>query len=147
MPEEISDKYLKAASFLSELKKIDALISSLEDDYNTTLMKAQPRGCSYDAIGSSGSHKNTSQVEDVAINLKKLSDQKNNLIKKYADHKTKIYRIFNKMQTHEYVYVLLMIYCKGMSVDEISDEMHYSRTWIYELRKKAIYEFAENMED
>ena len=89
----------------------------------------------------------TSQVEEIAVELEHLNHQKKQLIKKYAKEKAKIYHILNKMQTPEHVKVLLMFYSENLSGDKVAERMNYSRTWVYRVRRRAIEEFAEYMED
>ena len=81
------------------------------------------------------------------MELEQLQRQKKKLIKRYANHKAEIYKVFNKMHTIEYVKVLLMFYSDRLSGDEVADKMNYSRTWVYVVRKRAIEEFTECMED
>ena len=46
MSEEIQKmKYVKAVKFLTELGHIDSLINQIEEDYQNTCFKAQPKGC------------------------------------------------------------------------------------------------------
>jgi DNA-directed RNA polymerase specialized sigma subunit len=147
MPEAVSkEKYLKAVKLLNDLTYTDSLISQVEEDYKMTYLKAQPKGITYDKVGSSGNGM-TSQVEEIAVELEHLNHQKKQLIKKYAKKKAKIYHILNKMQTPEHVKVLLMFYSENLSGDEVAERMNYSRTWVYRVRRRAIEEFAEYMED
>lgn len=147
MPEAVSkEKYLKAVKLLNDLTYTDSLISQVEEDYKMTYLKAQPKGITYDKVGSSGNGM-TSQVEEIAVELEHLNHQKKQLIKKYAKKKAKIYHILNKMQTPEHVKVLLMFYSENLSGDEVAERMNYSRTWVYRVRRRAIEEFAEHMED
>lgn len=147
MPEAVSqDKYIKAVMLLNDLTHIDSLIRQIEDDYNMTCLKVQPKGISYDKVGSSGNC-TTSQVEETAVELEHLVHQKKKLIKKYAKEKAEIYHILNKMKTPEHVKVLLMLYSENLSGDEVAERMNYSRTWVYRVRRRAIEEFAEYMED
>ena len=147
MPEAVSkEKYLKAVKLLNDLTYTDSLISQVEEDYKMTYLKAQPKGITYDKVGSSGNSM-TSQVEEIAVELEHLNHQKKQLIKKYAKKKAKIYHILNKMQTPEHVKVLLMFYSENLSGDEVAERMNYSRTWVYRVRRRAIEEFAEYMED
>lgn len=147
MPEAVSkEKYLKAVKLLNDLTYTDSLISQVEEDYKMTHLKAQPKGITYDKVGSSGNGM-TSQVEEIAVELEHLNHQKKQLIKKYAKKKAKIYHILNKMQTPEHVKVLLMFYSENLSGDEVAERMNYSRTWVYRVRRRAIEEFAEYMED
>lgn len=147
MPEAVSqDKYIKAVKLLNDLTFTDSLISQVEEDYKMTYLKAQPKGITYDKVGSSGNGM-TSQVEEIAVELEHLNHQKKQLIKKYAKKKAKIYHILNKMQTPEHVKVLLMFYSENLSGDEVAERMNYSRTWVYRVRRRAIEEFAEYMED
>lgn len=147
MSEEIQKmKYVKALNFLIDLGRIDALIDQIEKDYQNTFYKAQPKGITYDKAGTSGNGFH-SQTEEVAVELEQLQRQKKKLIKRYAKHKAEIYKIFNKMHTIEYVKVLLMFYSDRLSGDEVAEKMNYSRTWVYVVRKRAIEEFAECMED
>lgn len=147
MSEEIQKmKYVKALNFLIDLGRIDSLIDQIEKDYQNTFYKAQPKGITYDKAGTSGNGFH-SQTEEVAVELEQLQRQKKKLIKRYAKHKAEIYKIFNKMHTIEYVKVLLMFYSDRLSGDEVAEKMNYSRTWVYVVRKRAIEEFAECMED
>ena len=147
MPEAVSkEKYLKAVKLLNDLTYTDSLISQVEEDYKMTYLKAQPKGITYDKVGSSGNGM-TSQVEEIAVELEHLNHQKKQLIKKYAKKKAKIYHILNKMQTPEHVKVLLMFYSENLSGNEVAERMNYSRTWVYRVRRRAIEEFAEYMED
>lgn len=147
MPEAVSkEKYLKAVKLLNDLTYTDSLISQVEEDYKMTYLKAQPKGITYDKVGSSGNGM-TSQVEEIAVELEHLNHQKKQLIKKYAKKKAKIYHILNIMQTPEHVKVLLMFYSENLSGDEVAERMNYSRTWVYRVRRRAIEEFAEYMED
>lgn len=147
MSEEITKmKYAKALNFLTYLGHIDSLIDQIEKDYQNTFYKAQPKGITYDKAGTSGNGFH-SQTEEVAVELEQLLRQKKKLIKRYANHKAEIYKVFNKMHTIEYVKVLLMFYSDRLSGDEVADKMNYSRTWVYVVRKRAIEEFAECMED
>ena len=147
MPEAVSqDKYIKAVKLLNDLTYTDSLISQVEEDYKMTYLKAQPKGITYDKVGSSGNGM-TSQVEEIAVELEHLNHQKKQLIKKYANKKAKMYHILNKMQTPEHVKVLLMFYSENLSGDEVAERMNYSRTWVYRVRRRAIEEFAEYMED
>lgn len=147
MSEEIQKmKYVKALNFLIDLGRIDSLIDQIEKDYQNTFYKAQPKGITYDKAGTSGNGFH-SQTEEVAVELEQLQRQKKKLIKRYAKHKAEIYKIFNKMHTIEYVKVLLMFYSERLSGDEVAEKMNYSRTWVYVVRKRAIEEFAEYMED
>ena len=147
MPEAVSkEKYLKAVKLLNDLTYTDSLISQVEEDYKMTYLKAQPKGITYDKVGSSGNGL-TSQVEEIAVELEHLNHQKRQLSKKYAKKKAKIYHILNKMQTPEHVKVLLMFYSENLSGDEVAERMNYSRTWVYRVRRRAIEEFAEYMED
>ena len=147
MPEAVSkEKYLKAVKLLNDLTYTDSLISQIEDDYKMTYLKAQPKGITYDKVGSSGNGM-TSQVEEIAVELEHLNHQKKQLIQKYAKKKTEIYHILNKMQTLEHVKVLLMFYSEKLSGDKVAERMNYSRTWVYRVRRRAIEEFAEYMED
>lgn len=147
MPEAVSkEKYIKAVKLLNELTCTDSLISQVEEDYKMTYLKAQPKGISYDKVGSSGNG-TASQVEEIAVELEYLNHQKKQLIKKYAKKKAEIYHIFNQMQTLEHVKVLLMFYSEKLSGDEVAERMNYSRTWVYKVRRRAIEEFAEYMED
>lgn len=147
MPEAVSkEKYLKAVKLLNDLTYTDSLISQVEEDYKMTYLKAQPKGITYDKVGSSGNGM-TSQVEEIAVELEHLNHQKKQIIKKYAKKKAKIYHILNKMQTPEHVKVLLMFYSENLSGDEVAERMNYSRTWVYRVRRRAIEEFAEYMED
>ena len=43
--------------------------------------------------------------------------------------------------------MLLMFYSENLSGDEVAERMNYSRTWVYRVRRRAIEEFAEYMED
>lgn len=55
MPEAVSkEKYLKAVKLLNDLTYTDSLISQVEEDYKMTYLKAQPKGITYDKVGSSG---------------------------------------------------------------------------------------------
>ena len=147
MPEAVSkEKYLKAVKLLNDLTYTDSLISQVEEDYKMTYLKAQPKGITYDKVGSSGNGM-TSQVEEIAVELEHLNHQKKQLIQKYAKKKAEIYHILNKMQTPEHVKVLLMFYSENLSGDEVAERMNYSRTWVYRVRRRAIEEFAEYMED
>ena len=147
MSEEIQKmKYVKALNFLIDLGRIDSLIDQIEKDYQNTFYKAQPKGITYDKAGTSGNGFH-SQTEEVAVELEQLQRQKKKLIKRYAKHKAEIYKIFNKMHTIEYVKVLMMFYSDRLSGDEVAEKMNYSRTWVYVVRKRAIEEFAECMED
>ena len=147
MPEAVSqDKYIKAVKLLNDLTYTDSLISQVEEDYKMTYLKAQPKGIAYDKVGSSG-NSTISQVEETAVELEHLDHQKKQLIKKYARKNAEIYHILNKMQTLEYVKVLLMFYSENLSGDEVAERMNYSRTWVYRVRRRAIEEFAEYMED
>lgn len=147
MSEDIQKrKYVKAIKFLTELGHIDSLINQIEEDYQNTCFKAQPKGITYDMVGTSGNGFH-SQTEEVAVELEQLQRQKKKLIKRYANHKAEIYKVFNKMHTIEYVKVLLMFYSDRLSGDEVADKMNYSRTWVYVVRKRAIEEFTECMED
>ena len=93
MPEAVSkEKYLKAVKLLNDLTYTDSLISQVEEDYKMTYLKAQPKGITYDKVGSSGNGM-TSQVEEIAVELEHLNHQKKQLIKKYAKKKAKIYHI------------------------------------------------------
>ena len=48
MSEEIQKmKYVKAVKFLTELGHIDSLINQIEEDYQNTCFKAQPKGITY----------------------------------------------------------------------------------------------------
>nr|DAU44198.1 MAG TPA: Protein of unknown function (DUF722) [Caudoviricetes sp.] len=147
MPEAVSkEKYIKAVKLLNDLTYTDSLISQIEDDYKMTYLKAQPKGITYDKVGSSGNGM-TSQVEEIAVELEHLNHQKKQLIQKYAKKKAEIYHILNEMQTPEHVKVLLMFYSEKLSGDEVAERMNYSRTWVYRVRRRAIEEFAEYMED
>lgn len=147
MPEAVSkEKYIKAVKLLNDLTYTDSLISQIEDDYKMTYLKAQPKGITYDKVGSSGNGM-TSQVEEIAVELEHLNHQKKQLIQKYAKKKAEIYHILNKMQTPEHVKVLLMFYSENLSGDKVAERMNYSRTWVYRVRRRAIEEFAEYMED
>lgn len=147
MPEAVSkEKYIKAVKLLNDLTYTDSLISQIEDDYKMTYLKAQPKGITYDKVGSSGNGM-TSQVEEIAVELEHLNHQKKQLIQKYAKKKAEIYHILNKMQTPEHVKVLLMFYSENLSGDEVAERMNYSRTWVYRVRRRAIEEFSEYMED
>lgn len=147
MPEAVSkEKYIKAVKLLNELTCTDSLISQVEEDYKMTYLKAQPKGITYDKVGSSGNGM-TSQVEETAVELEHLNYQKKQLIKKYAKKKAEIYHILNKMKTPEHVKVLLMFYSENLSGDQVAERMNYSRTWVYRVRRRAIEEFAEYMED
>ena len=137
MPEAVSqDKYIKAVKLLNDLTYTDSLISQVEEDYKMTYLKAQPKGIAYDKVGSSG-NSTISQVEETAVELEHLDHQKKQLIKKYARKKAEIY----------HVKVLLMFYSENLSGDEVAERMNYSRTWVYRVRRRAIEEFAEYMED
>lgn len=147
MPEAVSkDKYIKAIKLLNDLTYTDSLISQVEEDYKMTYLKAQPKGIAYDKVGLSG-NSTISQVEETAVELEQLDHQKKQLIKKYAEKKAEVYHILNKMQTLEYVKVLLMFYSENLSGDQVAERMNYSRTWVYRVRRRAIEEFAEYMED
>lgn len=147
VPEAVSkEKYIKAIKLLNDLTYMDSLISQVEEDYKMTYLKAQPKGISYDKVGSSGNC-TISQVEETAVELEHFDHQKKKLIKKYAEKKAEIYHILNKMQTLEYVKVLLMFYSENLSGDQVAERMNYSRTWVYRVRRRAIEEFAEYMED
>ena len=69
MSEEIQKmKYVKAVKFLTELGHIDSLINQIEEDYQNTCFKAQPKGITYDKVGTSGNGFH-SQTEEVAVLL------------------------------------------------------------------------------
>ncbi len=147
MSEEKSEKEIRALEFLNELKQIDSLIDALNEDYEETFSRCLPKGRNYDTVGFTGSHDNKSQVEEISIQLSDLARQKNKLLKRYAKHKTEVYRVLNRMHTQEYIKFLLMHYGKRMSVEEIANKLHYSRQWVYNIKKMAVQEFAEYMED
>ena len=146
MPDK--DKKISAAwDFLIELKRIDMLIDTVNMDYTETLLRAQPKGRSYNGTGSFNAHSLTNEVEELSTKLVELSEKKQLIIRKYAEHKTKFYHIANKMHTTEYIDLLVRYFARGQKMERIADDMNYSRSCIYRKRTRAIAEFAEYMED
>ena len=145
MPEQ-NEKITKAWNFLNELKQIDMLIDHVDLDYTETYMRAMPKGKSYSATGSIKSHNASSEVEEISTSLWQLSKEKEELIGKYARHKAAFYKIANRMHTTEYIDILVRYFSQGQKMEEIAENMNYSRAWIYEARRKAVAEFSEYME-
>lgn len=146
MPEKkIEEK--EAWDFLMELKNIDRMIDTVNLDYIETYMRSQPKGKKFQAAGSLNTNSFTSDVENISEELWQLSQEKERLIKRYAEHKTKFYHIVNKMHTTEYMEILVRYFAKGQNMEDIAEQMNYGRTWTYTARNKAIREFAEYMED
>ena len=136
---------IEAINLLKDLKTIDTLLTSVEEDYKNAVYRAFPKGMSYDRKGSGGTREG-SEVEEIAIEMERLGKQMNRLKKKYLHKKTEIYKILNRMDTIEYKTLILLHYAQGKTMTEVGDEMHYNRTWCFEKRREAIREFAEKME-
>lgn len=134
---------MNAQEWLEQVRKLDQLISAkLAErdrlkDMATDISPKPMDGMPFDNRGTV-----PRKMENAVVRLIDLANELNKLIDLYIDHKTKVVKALEQLPAKEYG-VLHRYYIRGMTWEQVAEDMTYSTQQIWRIRKKAL----KNLED
>ena len=115
-------------------ERIKAKIAERDDLYElATNISAKP----FDSMPHSNTGMVNNKTEKAVVNLIALAEEIDKIIKRYTAQKEKVIEALEKLPEKEYA-VLHRRYIRYMTLDDIADELHYSRTQIWRIWKKGL---------
>ncbi len=133
---------MDAKEYLEQLKKIDDLIKSLEEEYDRLMTRATNTAVKYrDVVAHSGEC--SSPQEQNGPELAEYSSKIKEMQKELNATKNKAMDIIKQIQPIEYQIILIKYYIQNKTIERTAEEMRTSYRWAAELKKRAVKEFAK----
>lgn len=129
---------MNAQEWLEQVRKLDQLINAKlaeRDQLKDMATDISPRamdGMPFDNTGTV-----PRKMENAVVRLIDLANELNKLIDLYIDHKTKVITAIEQLPAKEYG-VLHRYYIRGMTWEQVAEDMAYSTQQIWRIRKKAL---------
>ena len=124
-------------SWLEQIRKLDELINSkiAEREQVWSMITSVTIGEQDDMPHAKGGV--SDPVGNGVVKLQMLAEDINRLIDKYIDHRQAAVRLLEQLPVEEYG-VLHRQYVRYMTVEEIADDMGYSRQQVWRIKGKAL---------
>jgi len=134
---------MNALDFLEQLKDVDNVIKSLEEEYEKLMTKATNINVKYrDVVAHSGSC--SSPQEQQGPEMAEYSKQIQEMQKELNTAKTKAMKNIKKMDSFKHKSVLIKYYVQNKTLAKAAEEMNISDRWASELKKQAVKMFEKN---
>lgn len=131
---------MKAEEFLRSAQKIKFKILNKQAELEAYEEMRKPSGMSYDQVRVKASPSGDA-LEVLAIKLAEIKEEINTLLVDYNKKLSEIYSVLQQMDNDVYIGILFRYYALGQSTKQIAKEIGYSKSYVYELKNKAFYEF------
>ena len=123
--------------WLEQIAKLDELITAKLAERQrlieiATDISAKP----FDGMPHSNTGTVSQKMQNAVLNLVELEHKLDRLIDKYVDHKQQVVNALEKLPEKEYG-VLHRHYIRGMTWEQVAEDMGYSTMQVYRIRKKA----------
>lgn len=132
--------------YLNQVRKMDELIDAKIAERSRLIELAENIS---PAPLSGMPHSNTGMIpktmENAVINLVMLEQEIDRMIDKYVDYKRKVVKALEKLPEKEYG-VLHRHYIRYMTWEEVAEDMGYSTTHIWRIKRNALYMLADVIE-
>lgn len=134
---------MNVQEWLGQIKKLDQLIDAkLAErqrliDIATDISPKMPDGMPHSNTGTV-----SKKLENAVISLIELEGEINKLIDQYIDYKREVVKTLERLPSTQYG-ILHRYYIRGMTCEQIAEDMDYSERQILRIKKKAL----KNLED
>ena len=129
---------MNAEQWLNQVKKLDELINAKLAErtrLNAIATDISPRVM--DGMPFSNTGTVSQKIPNTVIKLIELAQEIDKLIDQYIDLKKEVVSVLEKLPDKEYG-VLHRYYIRGMTWEQVADDMGYSVMQIWRIRKKAL---------
>lgn len=128
---------MKAKGYLEEIRRLDKLISSLVDEYESIKSLATRITATYEGEMVQSSRKQD-KLGDIVVKLVDYEHKINAEIDKYVDTRENILQVIQLLDIPDYVNVLYKRYYQYKKWELIACEMGYSLRGILKLHGRAL---------
>lgn len=129
---------MKLYTYLNDIKKLDTLIEAKKAERHTLLALATDISPSaLDGMPHGFTGKTEQKMQNAVCALVDLEKETEKLISQYAQTQKEITGILEKLPSREYG-VLHRYYIRGMTLDEIADDMGYCSRQIQRIKRKGL---------
>lgn len=135
---------LKAYEWAGMAKKLDRMISAKISERDKIRALAVSTVGSLDGMPRSEGERD--RVGNLAVKLISAEEELDELIDEYINCKNEITELFEKLPARYYG-VLHRYYIRGMTVEAIADELHYSARQVARIKRAAIRELEFLLEE
>lgn len=124
--------------WLERVKKLDELINAKLAERQrlieiaTDISPKMPNG-----IPPSNTGTVSQKMQDAVVSLIDLEIEINDLIDQYVDYKNEVIRLLERLPHKEYG-VLHRYYIRGMTWEQVAEDMNYSVMQVWRIKKKAL---------
>lgn len=133
---------MEAEKFLEQMRKIDDLIKSLEEEYDKLITRATNIAVKYrDVVAHSGEC--SSPQEQNGQEMAEYSSKIKDMQKELNAYKNRAMDIIRQIQPIKYQVILIKYYIQNKTIERSAEEMQTSSRWAAELKKRAVKEFAK----
>lgn len=129
--------------WLGQVKKLDELINAKLAERQrlieiaTDISPKMPDGMPHSNTGMV-----SKKLENAVVNLIELEREIDNLIDQYVDHKRQVVAELEKLPSVQYG-VLHRYYIRGMTLEQIADDMNYSARQISRIKKDSLQKLED----
>lgn len=137
---------MSAKEYLQGIKKLDSLINSLIEEYETMRSLAFKVTASSDGerVQSSG---NQDKMGNIVIKLMEQQEKINRTIDKYIDMKSNIHEVLSLLDNGDHIRLLYKRYFEYKSWEVIAYEMNYTYRWVTKMHGKALVELDKILDE
>lgn len=129
---------MDVCKWLEEVKKMDQLIDAkIEEQTRLRVLAYNVSPKVMDGMPYSNTGTVSRQVENSAVKLVMLANEINRMIDNYIDYKQEVVNALEKLPEKEYG-VLHRYYIRYMTWEKIAEEMGYSTTQIWRIKKNGL---------
>lgn len=133
---------MDAKEYLEQLKKIDDLIKSLEEEYDKLVTRATNTAVKYrDVIAHSGEC--SSPQEQNGPEMAEYSSKIKQMQKELNASKNRAMDVIRQIHPIKYQLILIKYYIQNKTIEQSAEEMDMTYRWAAELKKRAVKEFAK----
>lgn len=136
---------MSAKEYLQGIKKLDSLINSLTEEYETMRSLALKVTASNDGerVQNSG---NQDKLGNMVIKLIEQQEKINRNIDKYINMRANIHEVLSLLDNGDHIRLLYKRYFEYKSWEVIAYEMHYTYRWVTKMHGKALIELDKILE-
>lgn len=131
----------EAKKELRPIKGMKHNMKPLEMEIERLMTKATKMTASYDAILTTGSHKN--KIEEAMIKLERHWNRLSALITRDVDYKNRCLDKIEQIKSRTLREILIYYFFMDYTLQETAERIGRSYQWTYELYKSALEEYAK----
>lgn len=129
---------MTAEMYLNQVRKLDQLIDAKIAERDRLIALATDISPSpMDGMPHSNTGTVSQRMQNAVVNLIMLEQELDRIIDKYVDYKQEVVRMLEALPEKEYG-VLHRYYIRYMTLEQIAEDMRYSTTQIWRIKKNGL---------